>query len=86
MRANQRGSLLSTLKLTAMNDTNPSNDKGEVALEITGSTGGGGQQWWGRWWVLRVADAAMLAHMRARRVAGAWLIKTSPMAQLNRSW
>jgi len=39
VRANQRGSHLSTLKLTAMNDTNPSNDKGEVALEITGSTG-----------------------------------------------
>jgi hypothetical protein len=39
VRASQRGSHLSALKLTALNDTNPSNDEREVAIQITGSTG-----------------------------------------------
>ena len=49
VRANQRGSHVSSLKLTSVNDTNPANDQRDVAFEITGgqdvaaaSSGGGG--------------------------------------------
>ncbi len=48
VRANQRGNHVSSLKLTAVNDTNPANDQRDVAFEITGqdvaaaSSGGGG--------------------------------------------
>ena len=39
VRASQRGTHMSSLKLTSANDTNPANDSREVAVEIAGSTG-----------------------------------------------
>jgi len=39
VRASQRGTHMSSLRLTSANDTNPANDAREVELEITGSTG-----------------------------------------------
>ena len=39
VRAMQRGTHRSSLKLTSANDTNPVNDSREVAVEISGSSG-----------------------------------------------
>jgi hypothetical protein len=39
VRASQRGTHLSSLKLTSANDTNPANDSREVAIEIAASSG-----------------------------------------------
>ena len=55
VRASQRGTHMSTVKLTSANDTNPVNDSREVAVKISGSTetatansggGGGGSLEW----------------------------------------
>ncbi len=56
VRANARGDFSSALKLTSINDTNPANDSGSVAFNITASTtvseaktsggGGGGRFEW----------------------------------------
>lgn len=39
VRASARGNYTSSLKLTALNDTNPANDSRQVAFEISGSSG-----------------------------------------------
>jgi hypothetical protein len=70
VRASQRGTHRSTLKLSSANDTNPANDSREVAVEISGSTGtaaansgggGGGSFEW-----LSLALLAILAIRRCR--------------------
>jgi len=74
------GNYLSTVKLASLNDTNPANDSGQVALDITGvqstpapaSNSGGGGGGGGRLeWLLLAACAALVlrkaAHARGAR-------------------
>ena len=57
VRASQRGTHMSSLKLTSANDTNPANDSREVAVEISGSTGDRRrEQRRRRWRILRMAQ------------------------------
>jgi hypothetical protein len=78
VRASSRGSYLSTLRLGSLNDTNPANDSGQVALDITaqstpapsagsgGGAGGGGRLEW-----LLLAACAALVLRRTTHTRGA---------------
>lgn len=75
VRASQRGTHMSSLKVTSENDTNPANDSREVAVEISGtpgvvasanSGGGGGSFEW--------LSLAFLVWLLRRRVMGTFLI------------
>jgi hypothetical protein len=71
VRAAQRGSHVTTLKLTSLNDTNPANDSREVALDITASSGatatakssGGGGSF--EWLTLALLTLALWVRCRA---------------------
>jgi len=76
VRAAASGNFLSQVTLASLNDTNPANDSGQVALDISGavsapapaagggSGGGGGRLEW-----LMLAACALLAAARLKKAA-----------------
>ena len=79
VRAGQRGTHMSSLKISSANDTNPANDSREVAFEITGSSGtaaanskgGGGGSFEWLTLLMLAAGLAVGVHQRGRRPGGA---------------
>jgi hypothetical protein len=82
VRASVSGSFVSSLKLTASNDSNPANDSREVALAISGGDSAAaavGKSGGGRieFWMLALLASLVVARLNSRAIVGPCLVRDS---------